>query len=461
MAWQDDPMGFPALERPVPKLAKRPLELEIRGPVIPPGRYEPGTAGFRYWTAAEALRRGADFWAPTLGLRRWQGGGKLRVGLDEGDDLNAYYDRSQLAFFHAAAGGQTVYSGESPDVACHELGHACLDAHRPELWDAPFLEVGAFHESFGDMSAILSALQLPTVRAAALEALKRRKPSELTRVAEQLGWALRQTYPDDVDPDSLRNAWNRFEYVDSNTLPDYAPATRLSAEVHSFSRVFTGAFHDALSGMLRLRSGKPTSTDLAAVARDLGQLLADATRAAPVAPNYFAQVAAHLVDADAARFSGEYRAALVKAFVDRKIIPRTAVESVVAAPRATRKQAAMFAAARMVRPPEPRIQTVKVDAKELGFDDRPLHVDVPVEHKPARTLSVAITQPQSVEDPGVERAARRFVEALFAHRCVCLEIPDGPGMVPQRGERRCHTHAVVEARGALRLIRRRFDCCRG
>jgi hypothetical protein len=104
---------------------------------------------------------------------------------------------------------------------------------------------------------------------------------------------------------------------------------------------------------------------------------------------------------------------------------------------------------------------VKVDAKELGFDDRPLHVDVPVEHKPARTLSVAITLPQLVEDPGVERAARRFVGALFARRCVCLEVPDGARIVPERGERRCHTHAVIEDGGALRLVRRRFDCGRG
>ncbi len=454
-------MGYPTLERPVPKLGKRPLGLEINGPAVPAGRYEPGTPGFRYWTAAESLRRGADFWAPILGLRRWQPGAKLPVGLDEGNDLNAYYDRSQLAFFHATAGGKTVYSGESPDVACHELGHACLDAHRPELWDAPFLEVGAFHESFGDMSAILSALQLPTVRAASLKALKQRKPSELTRVAEQLGWAIRQTQPDDVDQDSLRNAWNSFEYVDSNTLPDYAPAKSLCAEVHSFSRVFTGAFYDALSGMLRLRSGKPTSADLAAVAKDLGRLLADATRAAPVAPNYFAQVAAHLVDADAAGFDGEYRTALVKAFVDRKLISRTAVASVAAVPGATRKEAARFAAARMLRPPAPRIEVVEVDAKEFGLDGRPLHLDVPVEHKPARTVSVAITQPQPHEDPAVEKAARRFVGALFAHRRVAVETRQRTGAAPEEGERRRHTHAVVETKGALKLVRRRFDCGHG
>jgi len=55
-------------------------------------------------------------------------------------------------------------SGESPDVVCHELGHALLDSFKPQLFDAASMEVAAFHESFGDMSALLSALQLPSVR---------------------------------------------------------------------------------------------------------------------------------------------------------------------------------------------------------------------------------------------------------------------------------------------------------
>ncbi len=79
--------------------------------------------------------------------------------LDEGEDLNAYYDRRALNFFHGFAGGGTVYSGESPDVVCHEQGHAILDAIKPELFNAGSNEVAAFHEAFGDMSAILAALK--------------------------------------------------------------------------------------------------------------------------------------------------------------------------------------------------------------------------------------------------------------------------------------------------------------
>ena len=59
-------------------------------------------------------------------------------------------------------GGVTYFSAESPDVACHEMGHAVLDAVRPQLWNAQSIEAAAFHESFGDMTAILSALQVPS-----------------------------------------------------------------------------------------------------------------------------------------------------------------------------------------------------------------------------------------------------------------------------------------------------------
>ena len=453
-AWQDDPSGYPAREAPVPDLARPPLKLSIKGTPVPPGLYTPGTAEFRYWAAAEALARGASFWAPLLGVRGWQPGAVLPVGLDEGQDFNAYYDRSELAFFHGTAGGKVVYSGESPDVACHELGHACLDAHRPELWDAPYLEVGAFHESFGDMSAILSALQIDTVRRAALPALQKGQASELSRLAEQLGWAIRQQQPDAVDPDCLRNACNAFAYVDPNTLPDYAPVTGLCAEVHSFSRVFTGAFYAALSGMLQVQK------DLAAAALDLAQLLVDATGAAPVDPGYFAQVAAHLIDADTARFGGKYRKPLVAAFAGRRIIPPAAVEALAPLTPKTRQQAAALALARLERP-APRSRRLELAGRDFGLQDRPLVVEAPVEVFTSHTLSAALLEQHPARDAAAEASTRRFVKALFAHGRVAVEPRHlAPGVTsPERPGR--HTHAAVEVGGALRLVRRRFDCGHG
>jgi len=178
--WIDDPLSHLGLiDRPVPDLSKAPLKFKIKGIAVLQGHYAIGTPQFRYWAGAEPLRRGGDFWAPLLGVKHWEPGAVLPVNLDKGVDLNAYYDRTELAFFHEKVGQTTYYSGESPDVVCHEMGHACLDAHRPELWDAPFIEAGAFHESFGDMSAILSALQLPEMRNAVLSGVAAYKSTPL------------------------------------------------------------------------------------------------------------------------------------------------------------------------------------------------------------------------------------------------------------------------------------------
>ena len=177
-AWEQDPGsgtnpdGGALLQRPVPNLEAAPFPTSITGAKPPVDHYSPGTVAFRYWSCADALRRASDFWGKVLGNQKWNPaikGPALPVILDEGVDLNAYYDRSALNFFHAAVGGRMVYSGESPDVVCHEFGHAVLDAIRPQLWDVSALEPPAFHESLGDMSAILTALQLPSVRAGVLQ----------------------------------------------------------------------------------------------------------------------------------------------------------------------------------------------------------------------------------------------------------------------------------------------------
>src|SRR5262249_51011539 len=190
-------------------------------------------------------------------------------------------------------------SGESPDVCCHEMGHAILDAIRPQLFDAQTIEAAAFHESFGDMSALLSALQVASFRQALLAETSGAvgHASRLSRMAEQLGAAIRVGHPDAVDPDCLRNAANSFFYVDPQTLPPSAPASQLSSEPHSFSRVFTGAFLDILGGIFKTQGAGPSSDGLVQASRDLAALLVNGVLAASVVPDYFSQVAAHMVAA--------------------------------------------------------------------------------------------------------------------------------------------------------------------
>ena len=235
--------------------------------------------------------------------------------LDAGEDLNAFYDRKALNFFHGpGAGGRTVYSGESPDIVCHEMGHAILDAIKPELWDAASQEAAAFHEGFADVSAILSALQLPSLCAAVLNDTGGHlyRSSRLSRLAEQLGSAMRAQTPDAVEPDCLRNAVNSFTYEDPIELPSSAPAAQISSEPHSFSRIMSGAVFEAMAGMLTASSANPnapTDQELSTVSAETGKILIQAIAAAPVAPNFFAQVATQMVQVSEA-VNANYPAAI-------------------------------------------------------------------------------------------------------------------------------------------------------
>src|SRR6185503_5361082 len=175
------------------------------GATPPPKIYQPGTSNFRFYACASALRRTADFWGPLAPSgTRWVVGARLPVILDDGIDLNAFYTRGGfgdapgLHFFHDNVEGRTFFSAESPDVACHEMGHAVLDAVRPELFDATTIEAAAFHESFGDMTAILSALQLPSFRQKVFDETSGvlNRSSRASRLAEQLGFAIRAHHPD-------------------------------------------------------------------------------------------------------------------------------------------------------------------------------------------------------------------------------------------------------------------------
>ncbi len=174
---------------------------------------------------------------------------------------------------------------------CHELGHAVLDSIKPQLWDAASMEIAGFHESAGDISALLCGLQLESVRHAVLQETHNivYRASQLSRVAEQLGWAIRQSSPDAVEADCLRNAVNKFFYRDPLTLPTSAPASMLSSEPHSFSRVFTAAFFEGLAGMFATRPTKDEA-NLLAVSQDAGKIFVSAVVAASVVPSFYSHV---------------------------------------------------------------------------------------------------------------------------------------------------------------------------
>lgn len=457
LAWEDDPGEPEAANQPVrqprPDLGQAPFPSRIVGEEVPPG--EPGSPGFRYWAAADSLRRAADFWGGICGADApWNDnvGAELPADLDHGEDFNAYYDREGLKFFHGAVGGDTFYSGESPDVVCHEFGHAILDSVQPRLWDVHSAEPPALHEAFGDMSAMLSCLQLQPFRAAVLSSTAGRidGSSRLSRLAEQLGWAIRQNYPQAVEPDCLRNASNYFFYKDPLTLPPNAPASSLSSEPHSFSRVFSGAFLSALAGMLLTIEGGGDSA-LQQVTEDAGHLLIDAARGAPVTVAYFSQFAAHMLAADQQRFQGRYGDALRHGFVRHGVLSLSDASSALA----TAVPPAKLGVAQAPAPPAPAVQKVALAGQSLGLDGH-LLVHAPVAPK-RFNVSAAAPDTGAAAEPSAEAAAAGYVEDIFrrGHVAVPEDLRSGS---PVHARTTRASHEVRREDDSLVLVRLHFEC---
>ena len=452
--WEDDPQsGAPPVERPVPVLPKAPMKITLDVAAPAAGLYEPGTPEFRYWVAAETLERAVGFWSSVLPKgTTWQRGPDLTVRLDAADRLNALYNRENLVFFHATVGGVTVYTGESPDVVAHELGHAVLDALRPQLWDAMSHEVAAFHESFGDMSAMLCALQLPSMRQEVLaQTGGLYRASRLSRVAEQLGWAIRQRQPCAADPDCLRNAVNCFFYQPATQLPVFSPAGQLSSAPHNYSRVFTGAFLETFAGMVVLTSRRPTADDLHAVGVDLARLLVAAVQAAPVVPAYFAQVAAHLLEADRRLFGGKYATAVANGFRVKGIL---SLASLAAAPLAATPPAARATRGRAGSDRE-ELPRVVLAGRDLGLDDRPVLCRAAGQSRRLSVNASALDGGTSVP-PAAEEVARDFLRELLVRGQV--RLPGRPSLADDDTLLASSpTHELVEEGEALAVVRRSFE----
>ncbi|MFI1970480.1 hypothetical protein [Streptomyces cinnamoneus] len=424
LAWEDDPGTPPSkvlpVMQPTPEFGLPPLRVGVAGPRPSQSGDQPGTVEFRYWTLAAALSGASALWAPFMpeGVG-WHStvGDTLAAVPDAGDDLNAFYDRRHLNFFHHTVAGVTVYSGESSDVSKHECGHAVLDALRPQLWDAASAESAALHEAFGDISALLSALQMESLRVAVLTETQGdlARSSRVSRLADQLAWAIRQVAPTAVEPDCLRNAANNFFYRDPVTLPSRAPAAELASEPHSFARVFSGAFLRALAGIFRQQQNRDPG-GLAEAVVISARLLAAAVLAAPVVPGYFAQVAAHMVAADQELFGGEHGPALRSAFVATGILSTSGAVAV------TPETVAPHAAAMVgtVHDGDDTLTSITIPGERYGLTEA-FSVRAPA-HTPRFAVTSAAADIGGVQPAGAEQAAAAFVEDLF--RLGRVQVPE-------------------------------------
>jgi hypothetical protein len=365
----------------------------------------------------------------------------------------ASFDRVGLRFFHAPAGGRTVYSGESPDVVCHELGHAILDGIKPQLWNAASTEVAAFHESFGDISALLCALQLQSLRIAVLTETANTvyRTSRLSRLAEQLGWAIRQSNPAAAEPDCLRNAVNSFFYRDPASLPPQAPATSLSSEPHSFSRVFTAAMFEGLANMFQTRPALDEQNLLHA-SEDAARILIAAVRATNVVPDFYSQVAAHMLEVAQSQFGDtKYEQALRSAFVRHGILPPAMAIDV----------AAMAVTA------APEEQTADLPLQQISVAEYGLGVTTIAVHAAAqpKQFDVGGAAPalDATAPPAEDVAAKAFFENLLRRGRLKLEDALAQrAQIMRATSPRSHesfTHELIRQGEELVLRRVRVDCC--
>lgn len=302
----------PSVDRPGGKSGIAPSTLPAQA------LYASGTAEFVAWQAREAaLRAIVAVEAASGALPGWTGKPsyrKLPLIPVAGQDLNAYYDRASISFFVTRVAGQDVYSGASTDVVAHEAGHAILDAIRPDLWGVNMMEVGAFHEGFGDIVAILTALSDKATRVALL-AIGLRKANHVEGTAEDLSEAIRKIKGPSHSASAPRRALNTFKWSFPTSLPPNGPPSVLINEEHSLGRLASGVFYDLICEIHAAKTSQGEAA-LWSSAKEAMDLTMRAAAAVSVKPRFFDAWGRTMATIDATSFNGKYAVAITTAFAN-------------------------------------------------------------------------------------------------------------------------------------------------
>ena len=343
--WQDPFVG-PTETSSVPRemvgteLANPRVEINDNRPKIKPDqagnfRAEAGSDGESQINAQVVTTRTLNMWERYRGGDvNWSfwGGGALEVIPHKKPGMNAYYSRwegSTNYFYQPSAELNTVVkTANSTDVVAHETGHAVLDGMKPGYLSTNDRETGAFHEAFGDCSAMLMSLQdvAHNERLIAQTGGDMTKPNATAWLAEEFGKARRLSNDDPSDDDRawLRNAQNSFTYVPPESLGDgRGDDETLGGEIHSFARLFAGAFYDCLNAAYQNglnEQSLPPAQALKFAADTLGPIFARAVDRAPSNRGRFKDIGMEMIHADQEINQGKLSEQIKKVFLDRKII---------------------------------------------------------------------------------------------------------------------------------------------
>jgi hypothetical protein len=459
--------------------------------VEPQAPASPGTSQFLFWQAREAALTTLAAWETANGsFTRWQGNRttiplvqNAVVQLGAQPTPNAFYNRASFQFFESTAGAKTTFSGESTDVVAHEIGHGILDAIRPQLIISQVLEVGAFHEGFGDCVALITALlDLPS-RTAVRSSIGVRNFLETT--AEDLSDAIRRIQPSH-NAAQPRRAVNTLKWQLPSTLPANGGPGVLINEEHSFARIFSGAFYDLI---VKLAGTSPTVASVRTATIKAAKLLAAAAATAPIEPRFFQSVGRAMVLADASQNGGANREAIKQAFAGHNVLLGTAAMlAPVAAldgaqPSLSATKASLSASAR--RDLVSRLGVgagarTAVEVLDIGNErvaQMTVERDVPLGSLSSSLKGVVARVSDSVlvgasgnraamlgALPDIDSTTEEvlsYVDSLVKHKRILTKRPKKVVKKHKLEPMTRHTHEVVTVGGRKELQRRAFACCCG
>lgn len=265
-------------------------------------------------------------------IKNWSATPILQVYPAAGVDLNAFYDRRSLRFYYYNFKGKNVYFADSSDIVTHELGHAMLDAMRPDFWSVQALEIWSFHEAFSDIVAMFNLMSYDVALNKMLAETKGDllASNSVSRLAEEVGILIRNVTRDPAYlPNALRDpAVELFKYEDPSKLPAEAPNNRLAAECHSFGRVFSNAWYQIFAKMFKYHvsiGNHPMSA--IRTARDFSfAILAQAIPGSARVVNYYASIAKSMIVVAKSK-NPEYARIMNQVFLEWNILNEAEVKT--------------------------------------------------------------------------------------------------------------------------------------
>jgi hypothetical protein len=461
----------------------------------PEGKYQPANADFVAWQARQAAILAIEAWEKVRGtpLREWaaQTGNPASLMLIPvaGQNINAFYNRESLSFYQQPLGGTTRFSGASTDCVSHETGHAILDTFRPDLWAINMLEPAAFHEAFGDITALITALADQPTREALLQITPDlSQPNFVEAIMEDLADTILGVEGPGHSASKPRRALNTFRWQLPATMPKTGGPDVMIREVHSMARIISGCFYDVLRGIF-VAGGKPTQARLWTATKTAAFLFHEGARTAPAVPRFFRAVGRAMVLADGIINDGKYGKIIGDAFFGHGLSLGAqaflAPELQLAGASPKMEHNAIVLAPATISDLRHRVgagsrAAASVNLVELGGEQL---ANVAIQHEVAlgnidRRLKDVVATVESVALVGESGGAAAlmaaprqgaasdevldFVSSLVTHEQIAFEprrARRGAGAIAAPETAPMATHAVVRHRNKQVLQRVAFACC--